>query len=134
MKVSPASLDRFIRYVLGALLLIITLNAIGGGIYGIMGAPGVPVEWLSGSPLRSYLLPGVVLLVVVGGSALYATIMIFGRHRLAMKATYFAGSMMIAWIGVQVAIIGYVSWLQPIVGAAGILIVVLNRVRQRVSK
>ena len=34
----------WIRVVLGTLLAFLALNAFGGGIYGLMGAEGVPVE------------------------------------------------------------------------------------------
>lgn len=59
-----------IRYVLGSLLTFGALNAAYGGYYGLSGAKGVPLEWLSGSPFRDYFIPSLILLVVVGGSFL----------------------------------------------------------------
>lgn len=56
------------RRALIALELVVALNAIGGGIYGLAGAKDVPQEWLQGSPFHSYLLPSLVVLVAVGGS------------------------------------------------------------------
>jgi hypothetical protein len=38
-----------------------------------------------------------------------------------------AGALVLAWIAVQVAIIGYVSWMQPATTVAGILVLALAR-------
>lgn len=72
-----------VRYLLGSLLAFGAINAFGGGYYGLSGAEGVPVEWLEGSPFRSYFVPSVVLFVVVGGSFLFAAIAVFSNSRLA---------------------------------------------------
>src|SRR4051812_27480018 len=49
------------RWILGSLLLLVALNAFGGGYYGMAGAPNVPTEWLEGSPFTSYFLPSLIL-------------------------------------------------------------------------
>ena len=95
------------------LLLFIAVNAAGGGVYGLIGAPGVPRHWLRGSPFSSYLVPGIILLVVVGGVHLVAAIMVLRRNSRAAAVAAVAGLVLLGWIGVQVAMIGYVSWLQP---------------------
>ena len=59
---------KIIRIILGTLLAIIALNALGGGFYGMMGAKEIPIEWLKGSPFKSYFIPALFLFVVVGGS------------------------------------------------------------------
>lgn len=69
--------EKIIRYALGILLLLVALNAFAGGYYGIAGAEGVPLEWLEGSPFSNYVIPGIILMVVVGGSALSAAIAVF---------------------------------------------------------
>ena len=48
------SAEKIIRYSLGILLLIVAVNAFGGGYYGMAGAKDVPIEWLKGSPFRNY--------------------------------------------------------------------------------
>ena len=40
--------------------------------YALGGASGVPEEWLENSPFDSYLIPGLYLGVVVGGTCLAA--------------------------------------------------------------
>lgn len=114
-----------IRYLLGGLLAFGALNAFGGGYYGLSGAEGVPVELLEGSPFRSYFVPSLILFVVVGGSFLFAAIVVFAKSPSARLSALAAGAIVLVWIVVQVSIIGYVSWLQPTTAAAGILILVL---------
>src|SRR4051794_20042561 len=44
-------------------------NAVGGAVYGLRGAPGVPRAWLQRSPFRDYRIPSTILGITVGGSA-----------------------------------------------------------------
>jgi hypothetical protein len=108
-----------IRYSLGGLLAFGALNALGGGYYGVSGAEGVPTEWLKGSPFTDYYVPSLVLLLVVGGSLLLAAIAVFAGVRIARPSAMTAGLVVLCWLVVQVAIIGYMSWMQPVTGAAG---------------
>lgn len=115
------------RRSLGTLLAFMALNAIGGGIYGLAGARGVPLEWLEGSPFRSFLLPSLVLLFVVGGSCGVAAVGVVLRRSFAARATDFAAVILLLWIATQVAVIGFVSWLQPAVAGVALVIGALNR-------
>ena len=114
-----------IRYSLGALLAFGALNAFGGGYYGLSGAEGVPLEWLSGSPFTDYSVPSLILLVVVGGSFLVAAIAVIAGVRSARLIALTAGIVVLGWLAAQVAIIGYVSWMQTATGVAGVLVLVL---------
>ena len=53
--------DSLIRRSLGTLLLLVALNAFGGGWYGMAGADAVPISWLEGSPFRDYFIPSMIL-------------------------------------------------------------------------
>ena len=114
-----------LRYSLGGLLAFGALTAFGGGYYGLSGAPGVPTEWLEGSPFPDYFVPGLFLLVVVGGSLLVAAIAVLAGWRIARLAAFASGLVVLAWLVAQVAIIGYVSWMQPATAIAGMLVLVL---------
>jgi hypothetical protein len=114
-----------IRTLLGALLAFGALNAFAGGYYGLSGAEGVPREWLAGSSFSDYVVPSLVLFVVVGGALALAAIMVFRRHPLARAIACVAAAVLLVWIVVQVAIIGYVSWMQPATFAAGLLMLLL---------
>jgi hypothetical protein len=119
--------DQFVRYVAGSLLLLLAINAFGGGYYGMSGAKEIPVEWLSGSPFHSYFIPGLFLFAVVGGSALLASILVFRKHPLGRNAAIACGILVLAWLIVQMAIIGYVSWMQPATAITAVLILLLSR-------
>ena len=110
---------------MGALLSFMALNAFAGGWYGISGAPAVPKAWLAGSPFRDYFIPGLFLFCAVGGTFAVAAALTWLRHRLARRAALAAGLLVIVWIGIQVSIIGYVSWMQPATASAGALIAAL---------
>jgi hypothetical protein len=113
------------RFALGALLAFGALNAFAGGYYGLSGAAGIPTEWLEGGPFASYLVPSLVLFAVVGGSFLAAAIAVFARLRAARLLAFGAGAIVLGWITVQLAIIGYVSWMQPTTAVAGLLVLAL---------
>ena len=116
-----------IHWLLGGLLAFGALNAFAGGYYGLSGAPGVPREWLAGSPFADYVIPSLVLVLVVGGSLLIAAVAVLARLRSARLTAYAAAAILLIWICVQVAIIGYVSWMQPATIAVAVLILVLAR-------
>ena len=113
------------RLLLGGLLAFGALNAFAGGYYGLSGAPGVPREWLAGSPFTDYFIPSLILFALVGGMLAFAAVMVFRRHRLARAGAAATGVVVLLWIIVQVAIIGYVSWMQPATCAAGLLVLLL---------
>lgn len=66
-----------------------------------------------------------MLLVVVGGSFLWAAIAVFAALRIARVAAFTAGLVVLGWLAAQLAIIGYVSWMQPTTAFAGVLVLVL---------
>ncbi len=116
----------WIRRLLGALLTFGALNAFGGGYYGLSGAEGVPREWLAGKPFTGYVFPSAILFVVVGGALALAATMVFSRDRHARAGAFAAAGVLLVWIAVQVAITGYVSWMQPATFATGLLFLVLT--------
>lgn len=106
--------------MLTVLHAVVALNAIGGGIYGLAGAPGVPVEWLEQTPFPSYLIPSLILFVVVGGTQAAAGLSVAARTPRSRSVSVVAGAILLGWIGTQVVLIGYVSWLQPAVAIAAL--------------
>jgi cytochrome c oxidase assembly factor CtaG len=110
------------RYLLGSLLAFLALNAFAGGCYALAGAEGVPVEWLQGSAFPSYFVPGLILFLVVGGTAVLAATAVLARHRRGFDLAKRTGWILITWLIVQLVIIGFVSWLQPATAVAAIAI------------
>lgn len=117
--------DSLIRRSLGTLLLLVALNAFGGGWYGMAGADAVPISWLEGSRFRDYFIPSMILFVVVGGSALLSAILVFMRQRKARFFSFLCVLIIILWLSIQIITIGYVSWMQPTTAAATFIILLL---------
>jgi hypothetical protein len=114
--------------ILVALALFGALSSIIGAVLGVAAdGGGVPLEHLAGSPFSSYVVPGVILGVVVGGTQLTAAIALLARHRLALLLSAVAGFGMLIWIFAELAIIQQYSWLQAAYFSLGAmeLIVVL---------
>jgi hypothetical protein len=94
-------------------------------------APGL--DLLQGSPFTSYTIPGLALLVLVGGSALTATVMLLRRHPFGTLASAVAGVMIMGFEVVEVLVIGsepgVARNLQLFYFSLGLLIVVLAAAR-----
>jgi hypothetical protein len=115
-----------VKGVLIALLIFGALSSFGGAVYAIVfNGAGVPREYLAGSPFDSYLVPGLILGVVVGGTQLWATIALVIRHRWSLPISAVAGFGMIIWIFVELAIILVYSFLQTLYFGLGTLELIL---------
>lgn len=108
------------RRALVLLLAFGAISAVAGGILGVFfNGAGVPLAYLQGTPFTSYVVPGLILGVVIGGTQGVATIVTQRRNEYSMMAATVAGFSMIIWIFVELAIVGY-SWLQVFYFALGI--------------
>lgn len=121
---------RWIRPCLGTLQAFIGLGGVAGGI-GLVADPsggnvGMTTESLAGSPFASYLVPGLVLLGVNGIGSLAGAFLTYFNRRFAAEAAAGLGAFLMAWILVQVSVIGLVHWLQPLYFALGFLELVLG--------
>lgn len=114
------------RVALVVLEVVVALNAFAGGYYGMSGAPSVPEEWLEGTPFESYVVPGVILFVAVGGSMAAAALTgVFAPPRWSSLVGLVAAVTLLGWIVVQVGLIGYVSFLQPLFFGVGLAVLAL---------
>ena len=101
-------------------------SAIAGGI-GILATDGLgmPDSFLAGGPFTTFLWPGLVLLVVVGGSQNLSAVLLIGRRPSALLWSAVAGFGMMIWIFVETGLIRGLSWLQVLYFATGTLQLVL---------
>jgi hypothetical protein len=114
------------RRLLLVLLWFGAVSALAGGILGVfLNGAGVPLGYLEKTPFSSYLIPGLVLGIVVGGTQAAAVIALHRRAPHALIAVVVAGFGMIVWIFVEIAVISEYSPLQTIYFALGILELVL---------
>ena len=123
-------ITKILRILLVLFNGFLALTAIAGGIGLLAGLNAPPVEMLAGSPFTSYIIPGLALLVIVGGVALIATLMLVRRHSKAVLASVIAGAVIIGFEIVEVLVIGspvgIARNLQIFYSTLGILILVFT--------
>jgi hypothetical protein len=89
------------------LAAFVTLTAIGGGMALLTGAEGdrFPIAWLDGTPFNDYTVPALILAIVVGGSALIATVTVFRGHRSGAWSSITAGILLLGFVTVEALIL-----------------------------
>lgn len=108
---------------LAAIEAFVGIGAVYGGINLIVDAEGFGVEraWLDGSPFSSYTIPGLALLVVIGGGMLAAAALAVRGSGLAAAAAVMMGAITLAFLVVETLVIGYQGADQiPLVAVIGI--------------
>jgi hypothetical protein len=118
--------SRTVVGALAALAVFGALSALVGAVLAIaFNGAGVPLEHLARSPFSSYVVPGLVLGAVVGGTQLAAAVMLLAKRRTALLLSAIAGFGMLIWVFVELAIIRQYSWLQAAYFSLGALEVIL---------
>lgn len=122
------------RIAVAAVVLevLLSVGALAGGLALVLGPRGeiipLPVSALEGSPFDTYLVPGLILLGVLGLGPLIAALMARDRNPLAPAATVVVGVALLTWIVVEIAIVGYSDNppLQPIYLVLGVVITLVG--------
>ncbi len=114
---------------LGILELFVGIGAQYGGGALILNPSGsllrMPLDLIAGTPFRSYLIPGFLLGFIVGGSNTAAGLLALRRNRKASMAGLLAGTILTGWIISQIALIGFLHWVQPVYLGFGLLTLAL---------
>lgn len=119
-------------YILFALILFQGISGVAGGIALVLDPSGasiqIPLDWLQGSPFDTYLIPGLILLIVLGIYPLVLFYALIRKQSWAWQGSVFLGIALIIWILIEILIIGYQPKppLQLIYGIVGILILVFS--------
>lgn len=123
---TPASVVRAIAYWSAVTLGIVNAISAGVGGVGILATNGLgmPTSMLSSGPFPNFSVPGLILLVVVGGTQLVSAVLLIARREVALVWTAVAGLGMVIWIFVETGIIQGLSWLQALYFATGMAQVV----------
>ncbi|WP_138417373.1 hypothetical protein [Sinomonas gamaensis] len=79
----------------------------------------IPNSMLAGSPFASFLVPGILLAVIVGGTHVAAVVLVIGNHRWGQLMAAAAGYSILIWIFVQMVFIPF-SVLQLVYFLAGL--------------
>ena len=131
----------FSLYLLLILVMIQALGGIYGGFILTLSPSGkimhIPLSILSGSPFTSFLVPGLILLIVLGLFPAFISFALIVRPKWtwpevlniyrgihwAWTYTLYLGIMLIIWILVEIMFIGY-DILQTIFGLVGVAILI----------
>lgn len=115
-----------VRPTLISLLLFNAVTSMAGGLGLISGLVAPPIPWLAGTPFSDYVIPGIILLVGVGGSSLVASLALIKRIVHAEIVAFSAGLVMIGWIAGELMMIQVFSWLQALYFSTGFAVVILG--------
>lgn len=121
-------LQKALHIVLVVLTFFLALTAALGGIALLANFNTPPVAMLQGSPFRNYAIPGLALMLIVGGSALLAAIQLLRKNKYAVLCAATAGVIIMFFEFVEALVIGSPAgaarMLQIIYFGLGTLIVV----------
>ena len=112
------------------LLIFNGLSAIFGGGALVTDPSGsslnMPVGSLKNSVFTDFLIPGLILLVVLGLGSIVASIVVIMRTKGYPFLTIFIGFALSIWISVQMLILHEVNWMHILYGMIGIVLIVLG--------
>ena len=131
-------------WVLIVLLFFIGIGALISGAMLFVAPDGHLMQWstndLVGTPFSNYLIPGIILFVFVG---IFPVFVGYGllkcpawnwpdsinptkKMHWAWTASWAAGVIMLIWISVETILLGYISFLQPLIAVYGVVIILLT--------
>jgi hypothetical protein len=105
------------------------LSAIAGGIELLRwwrGSRFFPLELLRHTPFQTFAIPGVILAVLIGGTSLACSLLVWRRARAAIDATVIAGAALTIWIAAESAMFRQVAWLTFLYGGLGVAMLALG--------
>lgn len=122
------------RSIIG-LMGLVALAAWSGGIGLIVtNGLGMPADWLQGTWFgSSYIGPGLILAVIVGGSFTLALVAYLRNSVWAPEVSATAGFGLLIWILVELYLIPERSWLQVAMFGAGVLTLILTMFQLRLA-
>jgi hypothetical protein len=106
-----------------------TASAVLGGLPFLWfhhGAEFLPIGLLDTTPFATFLIPGVLLTFVVGGTSLFATMAVARRWDTRVDLTILAGGTLALWIVVEMALLRGVYWLHVLYGLLGVALLALG--------
>lgn len=119
-------------YILIGLMTFQGLSGLFGGIMLVLDPSGnslnMPIDLLENSPFTNYLIPGIILLLILGILPLTVMNGLWKKQKWSWYGSLFVSVSLLIWIFVEVLMIGYQAEppLQLIYGLAGILLLIFT--------
>ena len=117
------------RRLVIALSVLAAVSAIAGGTELVIWRAGnqfLPLELIRYTPFSNFLVPGLVLAIVVGGTSLACAALAWRRSRAAVDTTLLAGGALTVWIVAEVAMLRGFHWLHAPYGIVGVALLGLG--------
>ena len=110
---------------LASLDALIAVFALWGGVALLVGAWEfvLPSSWLAPLGLSSWALPGIALIVLIGGSMTVAAVTSWIGYRHASAVSILAGVVLLGWVVSQFVLFGLIAPVQIITCALGLAVV-----------
>ena len=112
------------------LTAFVTLTAIAGGMLLIMDQEGTSLHlttpMLKNTPFDNYLMPGILLIALVGGVNGAALVSQLTKSSLTFRWTIAGAVVLIVWTIIQMLIFSGASWLQVLFLFIGMFLVLLT--------
>lgn len=86
--------------------IFLALTAIPGGFCLLTGIAAPPIEMLNASWFNDYTIPGLTLMIIVGGSALVASVMLIRKYKYALFYSAIVGLVIMTFEFIEVLAIG----------------------------
>ncbi len=118
------------RWLLEVVLAFLGIQAFYGGIQLIRDAFGLPADWLDALPFDSWVIPGLLLMALIGIPSFGLLGLHVAGNRWADSLTFAFGIGVMAWILVQFFFIPF-FFLQPLIFALGLLLTLVAWSRMR---
>lgn len=112
------------RCALEVILGILGVQAFYGGVQLIRDAFDFPVDWLDPLPFDSWVIPGFLLMLLIGVPSFALLGMYVADNAAADRLTIAFGLGVMAWIVVQVFFVPF-NFLQPLVFVLGLALVLI---------
>jgi len=112
------------RCALEVILGILGVQAFYGGVQLIRDAFDFPVDWLDPLPFDSWVIPGFLLMLLIGVPSFALLGMYVADNAAADRLTMAFGLGVMAWIVVQVFFVPF-NFLQPLVFVLGLALVLI---------
>lgn len=124
-----ADVDLPMRRLVIALAGFSAVSAMGGATELLVWPTGnryVPLALLEYTPFATFLFPGLLLGIVVGGTSLSCAILAWRRSRTAVDTTILAGGALSVWIAAEIAMMRGFHALHGIYGGLGVALLGLG--------